>query len=113
LVPLTGDFAGPRAIRAVGDWVRSHNAAVTAVYTSNVEQYLFSNGVWSAYYANMGTVPFDATSTYIRSGGGRAAGCYGGGGGGGRGNGMNASVLGSVLELLKAVTDGKVQCYGD
>src|SRR5262249_30036616 len=41
LVPLVADFAGPRTIRAVGDYVRQRRGTVTAFYTSNVEQYLF------------------------------------------------------------------------
>ena len=114
LVPVTGDFAGPKALRAVGEWVKAHNATVTTVYTSNVEQYLFQNGVWASYYANLATVPFDATSMFIRSGGGRGGNCGGGFGGGGRGpGGMGGSVIGSVTELLKAVGEGKIQCYGD
>jgi hypothetical protein len=41
VVPVTGDFAGPKTLRAVGDWVRKRGATITAFYTSNVEQYLF------------------------------------------------------------------------
>src|SRR5262245_34818925 len=39
LVPLVGDFAGPMAIRSVGQYLRDHNSILTAFYTSNVEQY--------------------------------------------------------------------------
>ena len=39
IVPLVGDFGGDKALRAVGKWVRDHNATVTTFYTSNVEQY--------------------------------------------------------------------------
>jgi hypothetical protein len=67
IVPIVGDFAGPKALRAVGDWVRRHKSTVSAVYTSNVEQYLFSNGVWQEYYANVATLPTDASSTFIRA----------------------------------------------
>jgi hypothetical protein len=68
VVPLVGDFAGPKAIRAVGDYVRAHNAAVSAVYTSNVEQYLFLNNsdAWKQYYANVATLPVNASSVFIR-----------------------------------------------
>ncbi len=41
IVPVVGDFAGPKAIRGVGSYLRDHNATVTAFYLSNVEQYLF------------------------------------------------------------------------
>jgi hypothetical protein len=68
IVPLTGNFAGPRAIRAVGDWVRARNAKVTTFYVSNVEQYLFQQGDEAKrFYENVATLPIDSTSTFIRS----------------------------------------------
>ena len=67
IVPVVGDFAGDRALRAVGDWVRERKAVVTTFYTSNVEQYLFQNNVWREYYGNVATMPIDPTSTFIRS----------------------------------------------
>ena len=36
IVPVVGDFAGPKAIRSVGGYLRDHRATVTAFYTSNV-----------------------------------------------------------------------------
>ncbi|MFN8580413.1 MAG: hypothetical protein U0163_05465 [Gemmatimonadaceae bacterium] len=48
IVPITGNFAGDKAVRAVGRWVRDHGATVSVLYTSNVEQYLFqSPDAWS------------------------------------------------------------------
>ena len=44
IVPVTGDFGGPKALRSVGRYLKSHGATVTAFYTSNVEQYLVSAG---------------------------------------------------------------------
>jgi hypothetical protein len=68
IVPLTGNFAGDKALRAVGQWVRDRGARVTAFYTSNVEQYLFqSPDEWSRFYKNVATLPIDSTSTFIRS----------------------------------------------
>jgi hypothetical protein len=67
IVPLVGDFAGDKALRAVGRWVREHGAKVTTFYTSNVEQYLFQNNVWREYYENVAALPLDQSSTFIRS----------------------------------------------
>jgi hypothetical protein len=67
IVPIVGDFAGPKALRSVGDWARRHRANITTLYTSNVEQYLFSNGVWREYYDNVASMPIDDTSTFIRA----------------------------------------------
>ena len=41
IVPLVGDFAGDKAVRAVGDYLKQRGVKVSAFYTSNVEQYLF------------------------------------------------------------------------
>jgi hypothetical protein len=68
IVPVTGDFGGDKALRAVGDYVRSHGATVTAFYTSNVEQYLFQEAyAWRRFLQNVATFPIDAKSTFIRS----------------------------------------------
>jgi hypothetical protein len=67
IVPLVGNFAGPRALRKVGDYVRGHGATVTAFYTSNVEQYLFQDGLWDQFRVNVASMPLDETSTFIRS----------------------------------------------
>ena len=48
IVPIVGNFAGPKALRAVGAYLTAHGATVTAFYTSNVEQYLFQDGIWAA-----------------------------------------------------------------
>ena len=68
LIPIVGDFAGSKALRAVGDYLRQHDATVTAFYTSNVEQYLFQQrDDWSRFYSNVGTLPVDSDSAFIRS----------------------------------------------
>ena len=68
IVPLTGNFAGPRTLRAVGDWVRARGARVTTFYVSNVEQYLFQQGDEAQrFYENVATLPIDSTSTFVRS----------------------------------------------
>lgn len=67
IVPVVGDFAGPKAVRGVGAWAAAHKSKVTAFYTSNVEQYLFQNGVWKDYYDNVAAMPLDDSSTFIRA----------------------------------------------
>jgi hypothetical protein len=67
IVPVVGDFAGPTALRAVGAYLQSRGATVSAIYTSNVEQYLFQNNVWRSYYDNVAELPIDAKSTFIRA----------------------------------------------
>jgi hypothetical protein len=68
IVPIVGDFAGPKALRLVGQWIREHGGTVQAFYLSNVEQYLFrSRGYPERFYASVATLPLDSTSTFIRS----------------------------------------------
>jgi hypothetical protein len=67
VVPVVGDFAGPKAIRAVGTYLKSHGATVTAFYLSNVEQYLYQDRKWTAFCRNVASLPLDASSTFIRS----------------------------------------------
>jgi hypothetical protein len=67
LVPLVGNFAGGKALRSVGDYLRDHGATVTAFYTSNVEQYLFQGDAWRRFSANVAALPVDRTSTFIRA----------------------------------------------
>jgi hypothetical protein len=74
VVPVVGDFGGPKAIRTVGAYLRAHGALVGAFYLSNVEQYLYQDGKWPAFCRNVATLPLDASSTFIRSMSGRGAG---------------------------------------
>ena len=79
LVPVVGDFAGPKAIRSVGKYLKDHGATVTAFYLSNVEQYLNQNSVWQSFCNNVASLPLSDLSTFIYS----ANNAGGGGGGGG------------------------------
>jgi len=69
IVPVVGDFAGPRALREVGSYLRTHGAVLNAFYVSNVEDYLRRNGVWPAFCANVAAMPLDPSSVFIRPGG--------------------------------------------
>jgi len=67
IIPVVGDFAGKKAIGAVGDYLRKAGLTVTAFYTSNVEQYLFQNGVFPGFAANVRKLPVTERSLFIRS----------------------------------------------
>ena len=68
IVPIVGDFAGPKALRAIGGYLREHGAVVGAFYVSNVEMYLQRNGVWATFCANAASLPTNADSIFIRPG---------------------------------------------
>jgi hypothetical protein len=67
LVPVVGNFAGPKAIRAIGSWLKDHNGRVAAFYLSNVEQYLNMDGIWMDFCSNAAMLPIDDSSQFIRS----------------------------------------------
>jgi hypothetical protein len=69
IVPVVGDFAGPKALRAVGAYLRGRGATVTAFYVSNVESYLQRSGRWQAFCANVASLPLDDASIFIRPSG--------------------------------------------
>jgi hypothetical protein len=67
IVPVVGNFAGPKAIRAVGRYLKDKGATVSAFYLSNVEMYLSQDGLTGSFCRNVATLPLDETSTFIRS----------------------------------------------
>ena len=95
VVPVVGDFGGPRAIRAIGAYLKSIGATVSTFYLSNVEQYLVQDGKWDAFCRNVSSLPLDGASTFIRS--------QSGGGGGGFGRGGNfVNTLGAMAAEVQA-----------
>jgi hypothetical protein len=109
IVPITGDFGGPKALRSVGRYLKSRGATVTAIYTSNVEQYLFQQeDAWKRYYANVATLPIDAKATFIRSISNRGYQPQG------PGFGFRAQTrLCSVADLLRSFNRGQITAYYD
>ena len=103
IVPLVGDFAGPKAIRAVGNYLKQYGAVVGAFYTSNVEQYLFQDDQdWKLFYENVATLPIDSNSTFIRYvlnslGFSR----------------RSRSLLSSIPDVVKAYNNGGIRGYYD
>jgi hypothetical protein len=67
VVPIVGNFGGPKALRAVATYLRQNRMIVSTFYTSNVQQYLIQDGIWTTFCASAATLPMDARSTMIRS----------------------------------------------
>ena len=87
-------------------WARanaSQGAVVTAIYTSNVEQYLFQDGLWHAFAENLSRLPIDASSTLIRS-------CFNNCANGGY---RSWSMLDSMRSLLDDARAGRIRMYWD
>jgi hypothetical protein len=64
IVPLTGDFAGPKTIRMTAQYLRDHGLTVNAFYISNVEDYIRAD--WPQYLSNIASLPVDKSSLFIR-----------------------------------------------
>ena len=110
LVPVIGDFAGPKALRAVGQWVRAHDAKIDAMYVSNVEQYLFmGTDAWRRYYENVATLPITESALFIRSFSGGAFRQMGQQ----SPNSRSVQLVSSVVELLKVFSEGRITSYQD
>ncbi|AHG92718.1 hypothetical protein J421_5183 (plasmid) [Gemmatirosa kalamazoonensis] len=67
VIPVTGNLAGPKAVAAVGAWVRAQGEHVSALYTSNAEDYIMRDGSFPAFERNVAGLPRDAKSVIIRS----------------------------------------------
>jgi len=104
VVPLVGNFAGPRALKAVGGYLKEHGAVVGAFYLSNVERYLFQDGIWGTFMQNVAALPLGDTSTFIRS-------CFDSCSQ--YGEPRSISLLDSMSGLLKDTTAGRVASYRD
>lgn len=94
IVPVVGDFAGPRALRAIGAYLGRRRIDLVAFYASNVEAYLFGDGRWRAFYGNLEALPRSPASLLIRSTPG-------------------SSRLDPILPLLEDVRGGRIRTYAD
>jgi hypothetical protein len=102
IVPLVGDFAGPKAIRAVGQYLKEHDAVLSTFYVSNVEQYLTPLPKLQSFYGNVATLPLEPSSTFIRSA--QVQGIQ---------PGLAQSSLSSIQTALDAVLEGRAQNWAD
>ena len=67
IIPVTGDFAGNHALRAIGDFIRGRGDRISAFYLSNVEYYLHPDGRLDEFAANVRYLPTDGRSVMIRA----------------------------------------------
>jgi hypothetical protein len=67
LVPIVGDFAGPKAFKAVAGFLQKNGLMVSTFYTSNVEYYLFENAEWRPYVSNIRALPSTDDAVFIRA----------------------------------------------
>ena len=66
IIPVVGDFGGKKALTLIGDYLRKSGLTVNAFYTSNVEQYLFDDGLFPGFVTNVRKLPITEKSLFIR-----------------------------------------------
>jgi hypothetical protein len=103
VVPVVGDLSGPSAMAAVGKLLTARGQRVSAVYTSNVEFYLFNDGRFPAFVTNLGRLPRSPNSVIIRSFFQRYA----------WPGSVSASRLQGMGELVEGFAKGKFRYYGE
>jgi hypothetical protein len=103
IVPVVGDISGPRALTAISAYLEKRKTRVSAFYVSNVEFYLFGDGRFPSFAANLGRLPRSERSVLIRSVFGR----YGWPRGG------SVSQLHPIGELLDAYAKGRIKYYDE
>jgi hypothetical protein len=107
VIPIVGNLAGPSAVAAIGSALAARHERLSAFYVSNVEFYLFGNGSFSRFIANLGRLPHMPNSVLIRSIFGRyAAGPF-------RPGDASVSRLETVDDLLREYAAGHVRGYAD
>ena len=67
VIPIVGNLAGPKALASVSKFLAASNLKVSAFYTSNVEFYLFREGSFPDFVANLGRLPHESGSVIVRS----------------------------------------------
>jgi hypothetical protein len=66
IVPVTGDFAGTKALKSIAEYVSNANERTSVFYTSNVEPGLRGQ-MWQQFYTNIALLPFDSQGVILRA----------------------------------------------
>lgn len=98
IVPVVGDVSGARAMNAIGAELAAEGQVLSALYVSNVENYLFQDGRFEQFVRNLAGLPRSPRALVIRS-------VFRGG--------PSVSQVQGVDELLTGVTTGTIATYGD
>ncbi len=67
IVPLVGNVSGPHAMRALASAIAARGERVSAFYISNVESYLYRDGMYITFAENLRRLPHDHRTVMIRS----------------------------------------------
>ena len=105
IIPVVGDLSGPSALASIARLLGSRGARLSAFYTSNVEFYLYGQGTFPRFVANLELLPRTKSSVIIRSVFGRYASSA-------RRDG-SSSHLQSIDDLVTGAARGRFRSYGE
>ncbi len=104
VIPVVGDLSGPSAVAAIARALDARHERLSAFYVSNVEFYLFSDGSFPRFVANLDRLPRMESSVLIRS-------IFGRYGVPSRAGDASTSRVQAVDELLREYAAGHVRSY--
>ncbi len=67
VIPVVGDISGRKAIATIAEYLKKNGYTVSAYYTSNVEEYLYDDGLFEKFAENAAKLPISDRSVFIRS----------------------------------------------
>jgi hypothetical protein len=102
VIPVVGDLSGPSAMAAIGRLLTERGERMTAFYASNVEFYLYGQGTFERFAANLRQIPHSGNAVLIRSVFGRYTRGWRDG---------SASQLQSIDDLLSGEAEGRFRSY--
>lgn len=103
IIPVVANLAGEKGLRAIASYVRGEKLTIAAIYTSNVEQYLYRGGELARFAANLDAFPRTPESLIIRSGMGPYA----------RGNAYSDQLVQPLDTFLTGFAAGRFRSYAD
>jgi hypothetical protein len=106
IIPVVGDVSGPTAMASIGGMLTKRGLRLSTFYISNVEFYLFGDGAFARYVANLGRLPHASNGVVIRS-------VFGGFAPGLRSGDASVSQVQAIDDLLAGVASKKIQYYAD
>ena len=98
IIPVVGDLSGSHAMRAIGAALAGSGEPLSAIYVSNVEDYLFRTVAFARFSDNLNRLPRTPRSMLIRS-------MFRGG--------PSVSQLQRVDELMAGLANGKYRTYSE
>lgn len=67
IIPVVGNLAGPSALASVGRAIGQRGETLSAFYVSNVELYLFQDGLFQRFADTLSAMPRNTHSVLVRS----------------------------------------------